>query len=72
MISEGRTAGIVTGKSQHSAYDFFEKIETNFLEKYMLYLLKDEVATNYLNVNEINDNHNTVYLYKTIRKFKLS
>lgn len=69
-LSEGKTAGIVTGKSQHSAYDFFEKIETNFLEKYLLYLIRDDQGHLFLTNNDIVENtQNQVYLYNVGRQF---
>ncbi|KRW99964.1 Protein kinase-like domain [Pseudocohnilembus persalinus] len=69
---QGKTAGLVTGKSQHSAFDFFEKIETNFLEKYLLYLIKDELGQIFLNLNEIINNPNLVYLFNVQKEFKMS
>lgn len=67
---ERRTAGLVTGKSQHSALDFYEKIETNFLEKYLLYIVKDDFGQSFLSIEDIVDNNNSsLFLYKVHRPF---
>ena len=39
----GRT-GMVTGKTTRSVCDYVEKIETSFLEKYVIYLLRDNIG----------------------------
>ena len=47
------TLGFITGKSERSAIDFFERIETNFLEKYFLYLLMDEIGSKFFTPTEL-------------------
>lgn len=53
IIEQPGTLGFITGKSERSAVDFFEKIETNFLEKYFLYLLMDEIGSELFTATEI-------------------
>ena len=44
----GGTLGFKTGYSERSAVDLFSKIEVDFLEKYFLNVLNDEIGQNIL------------------------
>ena len=64
----GRT-GMVTGKTTRSVCDYVEKIETSFLEKYVIYLLRDNIGQKLLIDNDPNAN-TFKNLFTTVASFE--